>query len=138
MITVHAVAGAASVEALKGKGIHFSSLFSHLSVSFIYSFPSLGVAVLLVAEMSSGTHSFTSPACRLIHSFLPFLLPPFSTKRFVEGTLATGDYTQAVLQIGEKHKDTVIGFITQKRHDADPSLLFCTPGIPHPTPPFSS
>lgn len=77
VITVHAVAGAASVEALKGKG----------------------VAVLLVAEMSS------------------------------EGTLATGDYTQAVIQIGEKHKDTVIGYITQKRYEADPSLLFCTPGV---------
>lgn len=47
----------------------------------------------------------------------------------VAGTLATGDYTQAVLQIGEKYKDTVIGFISTKRFEADPSLLFCTPGI---------
>jgi len=78
IVTVHAVAGAASVDALKEKG----------------------VAVLLIAEMSS------------------------------EGTLATGDYTQAVLQIGEKYKDTVIGFISTKRFDpVDSSLLFCTPGV---------
>jgi len=78
IVTVHAVAGAASVDALKEKG----------------------VAVLLIAEMSS------------------------------EGTLATGDYTQAVLQIGEKYKDTVIGFISTKRFDpVDASLLFCTPGV---------
>lgn len=77
VITVHAVAGAASVEALQDKG----------------------VAVLLIAEMSSA------------------------------GTLATGDYTQAVLQIGEKYKDTVIGFISTKRLEADSSLLFCTPGV---------
>jgi len=78
IVTVHAVAGAASVDALKDKG----------------------VAVLLIAEMSS------------------------------EGTLATGDYTQAVLQIGEKYRDTVIGFISTKRFDTvDPSLLFCTPGV---------
>jgi hypothetical protein len=50
VVTVHAVAGAASLEALKGKG----------SISFKYrqfeccSFSFVGVAVLVVAEMSSG------------------------------------------------------------------------------------
>jgi len=54
------------------------------------------------------------------------LLAEMSSK----GTLATGEYTQAILQMGQEHKDTVIGFISTKRLDGvDPSFVFCTPGV---------
>jgi len=58
------------------------------------------IAVLLLAEMSS------------------------------KGSLATGAYTQAVLEMGKQNKDTVIGFIcSQKLVGVDESFLFCTPGV---------
>ena len=46
-----------------------------------------------------------------------------------EWNLATGAYTDAAIQMAEKHKDFVMGFISRKRLSQDPSFVHCTPGV---------
>jgi orotidine 5'-phosphate decarboxylase subfamily 1 len=45
------------------------------------------------------------------------------------GSLATGDYTEATLQMALNHKDFVIGFITQQKLIDDPLFINMTPGV---------
>ncbi|KAE8581697.1 hypothetical protein XENTR_v10024901 [Xenopus tropicalis] len=46
-----------------------------------------------------------------------------------EGSLATGDYTKAAVQMAEQHRDFVIGFISGRRVGRDPALVHLTPGV---------
>ncbi|NP_001088036.1 uridine 5'-monophosphate synthase [Xenopus laevis] len=46
-----------------------------------------------------------------------------------EGTLATGDYTKAAVQMAEQHRDFVIGFISGRRVVKDPAMVHLTPGV---------
>jgi len=46
-----------------------------------------------------------------------------------QGSLATGTYTQATLEMANQSPDFVMGFICQSRVSQDPSLLHMTPGV---------
>uniref|UniRef100_A0A1B8XW34 orotidine-5'-phosphate decarboxylase n=1 Tax=Xenopus tropicalis TaxID=8364 RepID=A0A1B8XW34_XENTR len=46
-----------------------------------------------------------------------------------EGSLATGDYTKAAVQMAEQHRDFVIGFVSGRRVGRDPALVHLTPGV---------
>jgi orotidine-5'-phosphate decarboxylase len=47
-----------------------------------------------------------------------------------KGTLATGDYTQTTLEMAQRHKDFVMGFIGMRRFDGlDGDFLILTPGV---------
>lgn len=52
------------------------------------------------------------------------LLAQMSSK----GSLATGEYTNASVEMAKRHKDFVIGFIAQEKFDDD-SFLILTPGV---------
>jgi len=43
--------------------------------------------------------------------------------------LATGEYTKSCVALGESHKDSVVGFISQSVVSKDPGLLHLTPGV---------
>jgi uridine monophosphate synthetase len=45
------------------------------------------------------------------------------------GTLATGSFTKQAIQIGENHRDFVIGFIALGKQSADPGMIHLTPGV---------
>uniref|UniRef100_A0A3Q0RXI6 Orotidine 5'-phosphate decarboxylase n=1 Tax=Amphilophus citrinellus TaxID=61819 RepID=A0A3Q0RXI6_AMPCI len=46
-----------------------------------------------------------------------------------QGSLATGEYTKAVLQMAEEHSDFVIGFICGSKITKRPEFLHMTPGV---------
>nr|XP_060630990.1 uridine 5'-monophosphate synthase [Anolis sagrei ordinatus] len=46
-----------------------------------------------------------------------------------EGSLATGDYTKAVVKMAEEHADFVLGFISGSRIVEKPEFLHLTPGV---------
>ncbi|XP_062972733.1 uridine 5'-monophosphate synthase [Elgaria multicarinata webbii] len=46
-----------------------------------------------------------------------------------EGSLATGDYTKAVVKMAEEHSDFVLGFISGSRIVEKPEFLHLTPGV---------
>ncbi len=46
-----------------------------------------------------------------------------------EGTLATGNYTQAAIEMAKAYSKFVIGFICQRRLIEDPSFIHMTPGV---------
>ncbi|KAJ8012873.1 hypothetical protein DPEC_G00047400 [Dallia pectoralis] len=46
-----------------------------------------------------------------------------------QGSLATGDYTQAVVKMAEEHSDFVFGFISGSRISSKPEFLHMTPGV---------
>ncbi|XP_060630990.2 uridine 5'-monophosphate synthase [Anolis sagrei] len=46
-----------------------------------------------------------------------------------EGSLATGDYTKAVVKMAEEHADFVLGFISGSRIAEKPEFLHLTPGV---------
>ncbi|XP_028292227.1 uridine 5'-monophosphate synthase-like [Gouania willdenowi] len=46
-----------------------------------------------------------------------------------QGSLASGEYTQAVLQIAEEHLDFVFGFICGSRITKRPEFIHMTPGV---------
>ncbi|KAJ7345873.1 hypothetical protein JRQ81_001823 [Phrynocephalus forsythii] len=46
-----------------------------------------------------------------------------------EGSLATGDYTKAVVKMAEEHSDFVLGFISGSRITEKPEFLHLTPGV---------
>ncbi|XP_052004546.1 uridine 5'-monophosphate synthase [Xyrauchen texanus] len=46
-----------------------------------------------------------------------------------QGSLATGDYTQAVVKMAEDHTDFVFGFISGSKISEKPGLVHMTPGV---------
>ncbi|XP_034985242.1 uridine 5'-monophosphate synthase isoform X1 [Zootoca vivipara] len=46
-----------------------------------------------------------------------------------EGSLATGDYTKAVVKMAEEHSDFILGFISGSRIIDKPEFLHLTPGV---------
>ena len=46
-----------------------------------------------------------------------------------QGSLATGNYTQANVKLAEQYRDFVIGFICQNKLTDDPAMLHMTPGV---------
>ncbi|XP_074550903.1 uridine 5'-monophosphate synthase [Halichoeres trimaculatus] len=46
-----------------------------------------------------------------------------------QGSLATGEYTKAVLKMAEEHTDFVIGFICGSKISERPELIHMTPGV---------
>ncbi|XP_064800992.1 uridine 5'-monophosphate synthase-like [Oncorhynchus masou masou] len=46
-----------------------------------------------------------------------------------QGSLATGDYTQAVVKMAEEHSDFVFGFISGSKISSKPEFLHMTPGV---------
>lgn len=46
-----------------------------------------------------------------------------------QGSLATGDYTQAVVKMAEDHTDFVFGFISGTKISEKPGLVHMTPGV---------
>ena len=46
-----------------------------------------------------------------------------------EGNLATGDYTTKTVEMALKHKDFVMGFITQNKLTDEPGMIHMTPGL---------
>lgn len=46
-----------------------------------------------------------------------------------QGSLATGEYTKAVLQMAEEHSDFVIGFICGSKISKRPEFIHMTPGV---------
>jgi uridine monophosphate synthetase len=92
------------------KGIYHISDWAHIINAMATSGPgiveglkeaglSLGRGLLMVAELSSS------------------------------GSLATGDYTRAAVQMAQSHPEFVIGFISQRKLVEDPSFIHFTPGV---------
>lgn len=46
-----------------------------------------------------------------------------------KGNLATGDYTKQAVELGQKHKDIVFGFICTSSVCSDPQFVHLTPGV---------
>ncbi|KAK6310164.1 uridine 5'-monophosphate synthase-like [Coregonus clupeaformis] len=46
-----------------------------------------------------------------------------------QGSLATGNYTQAVVKMAEEHSDFVFGFISGSKISSKPEFLHMTPGV---------
>lgn len=46
-----------------------------------------------------------------------------------EGSLATGEYAKATLEMAEQYSDFVIGFIAQRRLTEEPHFIHVTPGV---------
>ncbi|MBN3323957.1 UMPS synthase, partial [Atractosteus spatula] len=46
-----------------------------------------------------------------------------------QGSLATGDYTQATVKMAEEHSDFVFGFISVSKISSKPEFLHLTPGV---------
>lgn len=46
-----------------------------------------------------------------------------------QGSLATGDYTQAVVKMAEDHSDFVFGFISGSKISEKPGMVHMTPGV---------
>ncbi|KAG7464128.1 hypothetical protein MATL_G00184030 [Megalops atlanticus] len=46
-----------------------------------------------------------------------------------KGSLATGDYTQAVVRMADEHSDFVFGFISGERISSKPQFVHMTPGV---------
>ncbi|XP_036401637.1 uridine 5'-monophosphate synthase [Megalops cyprinoides] len=46
-----------------------------------------------------------------------------------KGSLATGDYTQAVVRMAEEHSDFVFGFISGQKISSKPQFVHMTPGV---------
>ena len=46
-----------------------------------------------------------------------------------QGALAKGEYTKETVRLAEQHRDFVVGFISQRKLSADPTLLHMTPGV---------
>ncbi|KAM4562020.1 uridine 5'-monophosphate synthase [Fundulus diaphanus] len=46
-----------------------------------------------------------------------------------QGSLATGDYTKAVVKMAEEHRDLVIGFICGSKITEKPEFIHLTPGV---------
>lgn len=53
------------------------------------------------------------------------LLAQMSSK----GSLATGSYTEAAVQMAIQHRDFVVGFIAQQKIVEDPTFIHLTPGV---------
>ena len=45
------------------------------------------------------------------------------------GTVAKGTYTRAAAKMGEKHAETVMGFISLRKISKDPGMIHFTPGV---------
>lgn len=46
-----------------------------------------------------------------------------------QGSLATGEYTQSVLEMAEKQSDFVLGFICSSKISKKPQFIHMTPGV---------
>lgn len=93
-----------------------------------------GKGIYQIAKWASITNAHTVPGPSIINGLkqvgLPLgngllLLAEMSSK----GSLATGQYTNATLQMAIEHKDFVMGFITQRKLIADPVFINMTPGV---------
>ncbi len=46
-----------------------------------------------------------------------------------QGTLATGSYTRKIVEMGDAHKDCVMGYISLRKLSKDPGMIHFTPGV---------